>query len=67
MKFISFLLDNSKEISDLEICYQIVKMLSDWKMLLSEIILKMKDDVKEMDRIVEDNIGTGDIYWNVEL
>jgi hypothetical protein len=27
----------------------------------------MKDDVKEMDRIVEDNIGTGDIYWNVEL
>jgi hypothetical protein len=31
-------------------------------MLLSEIILKMKDDVKEMDRIVEDNIGTGDIY-----
>jgi len=26
----------------------------------------MKDDVKEMDRIIEDNIGTGDIYemWN---
>jgi len=22
----------------------------------------MKDDVKEMDRIIEDNIGTGDIF-----
>ena len=28
----------------------------------------MKDDVKEMDRIIEDNIGTGDIneMWNYE-
>ena len=55
------------EILDLEICYKIVKMLSDWKMLLSEIIWKMKDDViKELDRIIEENIGTGDMYemWN---